>query len=233
MYTENQIWAAIWEAAAVWREQGLRPVGMPDNYTGAAEEMLFKLAGGYIYKNGRLTGYDFDEIIQRLIRDGYIVLDTKAVQRQQDIADLPHSDIPELDKIRTKADVKRVLNLPKEALKKYANLRTGSPAFKEFNERIAAANKIDGPESIKPVGKNQPVSLVPAQVTEAHNLVSTMTVRDIGSTSSTSGRWKTLIDTQKRLKNSIDQMYAARVKPEVILEQTKQAITDAGNSSVC
>jgi hypothetical protein len=233
-YTAEQIWRAIWEAGTVWVQQGLAPAGMPKDYTAEVDDLIFKLAGGYLYSTGRLTGYDFDEIIKRLIRDGKIILDPKVAQRAADMAELPHEDIALLAKnLRTMADVRRIMKLPKENLKQYAHLRPGSPAFREFNQRAQyiREKRIEGPESVKPVEQPK-MSVVPAPVQEAHRLVAVMTVRDIGSTSSQAGRWQTLINTQQRLRDSIDQMYAARVRPELILERTKQAISEAGNSSV-
>jgi hypothetical protein len=99
---------------------------------------------------------------------------------------LPHDDLPQLKNIRTRADIKRLVNNPQQ-LKRLAHLRPESPANREINERMQFIRKYDlrGPETTDKVVQNSDAS---EQYQEIRDRVSKLTSRDCGTSYSAAGQ---------------------------------------------
>jgi hypothetical protein len=163
----------------------------------------------------------------------------KAAGDTQEANTLPHDDIEALKNIRNLADVSRVINLPKEKLKQFANLKPGSPSFKEFNERIQHIKHFQvgkgEPETLAPekvVEKKQPIFSAPPEVTQAHELVDAMTLADIATVTSSTGRRTALANKKESLHQAITQMRANGESAASVLQKTKDAIKKSGAGGI-
>jgi len=147
---------------------------------------------------------------------------------------LPHEDIPELKTIRNLTDVIRVKNLPKEKLMRFANLKTGSPSFKEFNERMQyiLEHRIGDGDAPNFVEKENATSTKSAS--SARALVDALRPGDIGSTNSSTGggRWTQLGAAQSKLQRYIDSLVQQRTNETKIAELVASEIKKLSDSGI-
>ena len=224
----------VMEAANIWESHGLVPKGMPDpaQWSDDAKRQLFFRAGSIANETGKITGFNFDSIIKSLIRDDLIVLDEESAV----VENLPHSDIPDLDRVRTVADVERLRANP-DLLKRLKNLKPGFPDYHHVNERIAFIlnNQIKGPETSAAKAQGKPDSAPEAaEIIEAKTLVANLRPSDFGGSSSANngGKYAQLVAAQKRLLRDINGNAARGVKPVAILKYIREQIDALSSSSV-
>src|SRR5579862_5441341 len=132
-----------------------------------------------------------------------------------------------------------VIRVAPEPVNPALNMPDANELLEKLNRRIAwiQNNKIrrddlppsDAPKTPQPA---KPVFTVPSKILEAHKLVDSMTVGDIGSTTDGAGRHTLLPIRMKKFHLDIDERYAKRESPESILENTKTLIKDSGSGSI-
>lgn len=190
-----------------------------------------------------IGGKDFTELelhamVQKLRTDGTFVKKQFVAPPPVDPATtLPHDNIPELKNIRNLADVIRVKNLPKEKLMRFANLKAGSPSFKEFNERIQYIydHKIGDGELPTIVDKTeQSESENPDEpYTKARAIVNAISAKDVGSIGSGPGQsgWEKANRFKERVGKIIDSEERKGTSGPAVLKWVKQELADLQSSS--
>jgi hypothetical protein len=145
---------------------------------------------------------------------------------------LPHENIVELRNIRTMADVRRFQENP-QLMKKYANLKPGSPSFKEFNERIGHIQRfnIEGPatqqETPQQTAQNEAYQSI-------REWVSRLTAKNCGSSNSGAGGgpWTKTNNLKKELFRVIDLNEKRGTLAEKVAKYVDDEINKLASSSV-
>ena len=205
------------------------------------------------FENFRLLKEQFDQIPDEeftldriyklaidLRKDGHLI--RKIVQLAPppiDPADtLPHDDIKELRNVRNLADVKRIVNLPKEELKQLANLKPGSPSFKELNERLAyirehQLGKGEKPTVVDKTEQSESENSTDGGYSDARAIVESVTNKDVGSVGSAPGQggWDKANRFKERVGRIIDGEERKGTSGPAVLKWVKQELANLQSSS--
>ena len=203
------------------------------------------------FENFRLMKEKFDEIpdaeftLDRLYKicldlrkDGHLIRKTTQVAAPPVVdpaTTLPHDDIPQLKNIRNLADVARVAHLPKEKIMQFANLKPGSPLFKELNERLQYIREHQ-------IGKGEPPTVVDKTeqpehpnepYTKARAIVDAVTSRDVGSVGSAPGQggWDKANRFKERVGAIIDSQQRKGTSGLAVLKWVEQELSELQSSS--
>jgi hypothetical protein len=92
--TEELARQQIGDAAQIWWDQNMAPASLPHpaDWSQEAWNQVIKESGYYLYHHGRVTAYDLNAVIIKLIDKGLIPLDQG--KKTQD--EMPHKDDPQL-----------------------------------------------------------------------------------------------------------------------------------------
>ena len=238
-FTLEQARLACVDAVKTWHASSLKFAKLDLagrlEFTPEQQETFRQRMVSHVYVNGAINAFDVEKLVGEMADENELTVlafkDVPAKHRQ-----LPHSDIPELDRIRTVADVERLRSKP-EWLKSLRNLRPGSHDYAEVNARIKfiLENELAGPET--PSAKDAAAkSSTPesAEILEARSLVANIRPSHFGGTTSsaTGGRYAQLQKAQERLTRDINYNVRRGVKPADILKYVRLQIDALASSSV-
>lgn len=152
-----------------------------------------------------------------------------------EIAELPHEEIPELKNVRTMADVRRFQKNP-ALMKPFANLRPGSPSFKEFNERIAfiQEHRIGDAMVTEETKETNEQAEQRERYAAIRERVSALTAKDCGSsnTGPGGGPWTKVNSLKTRLFPYLDACQQKGVPAEMVKQRVNEEIAKLQSSGI-
>jgi len=246
--TENTItvWSAI---VSSWERPGSQhyPKGLLQNESNA-NALQFYLKDA-ITKGVEPTMENWKALVQQATTDGRLQFDTPPVATITQVVapvpppfnpseHLPFSEIKELKFLDSlEALQKFEARIGKDGLNYLSGFRRLRPnSTKDYEELDARMNYIRQHQIYKPQTVEQPSTkprvIIPPLIAQSRDLVERMNPGDIGTTGSSMGRHQILLNKKRKIHESINEDWSKGVRHEVILQRTKQAIADAGSSSV-
>jgi len=252
--TEQEYAEKVLQMWADWAESGERDLHFPtilasehnSNVINTEVRKFFNNSGRAIPRPKELSG--LIRGLGDIAKGGRVQYDHSAPEPVNPALNMPDADEPLLKNLRCYEDLnergaqisKKVMSLGGGAGGADAMGRDrGNELLEKLNRRIAwiQNNKIrrdDLPPSDAPKTPQlaKPVVTVPSEILEAHKLVDSMTIADVGETGDGAGRHTLLPIRMKKFHRDIDERYAKRESPESILENTKTLIKDSGSGSI-
>ena len=235
-----QAWSAI---VSSWERPGSQhyPKGLSQN------ESNFNALQVYL-KNAIAKGVEpsmenWKVLVEQAKADGRLQFDTPQIVTVTQVVEpkveefkpedhLPHPGEPSLKSLRTISDIQ---NLTKEKVQRFLQpAAIDSGLKKKFDERVQHIQKHGITELSSKAIESAPrqAPTIPPVIAQARRAVEEMTVADIGMTGSAAGRHQLLINKKRKFHENINEAWTKGVRHEVILERTRQAIKDAGSSSI-